>query len=65
MITTLKYVVGCEYFGLEDTIFWLGSILLLKIDVVVDIEKGFMYMCNTLGKDVQLFPLNMINLMEL
>jgi hypothetical protein len=21
MITTLKYVVGCEYFGLEDTIF--------------------------------------------
>jgi hypothetical protein len=41
--TTWKYVVGCEYFGLGDTIYWLRWILLLKINVVVDIEEGFMY----------------------
>jgi len=43
----LKYVVGCEYFGLENIIYWLGWILLLKIEVVVDIEKGFTYRCAT------------------
>jgi hypothetical protein len=43
----------------------LGLHFLFKIGIVVDIERGLIYVKQGLGSNVQVFPLNMVNMLKL
>jgi hypothetical protein len=44
---------------------FLGSDFLIKIRIIVDVEKGMIQMKQGPGNDIQVFPLNMVNMLQL
>jgi hypothetical protein len=43
----------------------LGLHFLIKIGIVVDVEKGLIYVRQGLGSNVQVLPFNMVNMLKL
>jgi predicted aspartyl protease len=42
----------------------LGLDFLIKIGAFVDVEKGIIQVCNELGMEVEVLPLNVINMLQ-
>jgi len=70
----LEELKVCQYkLGFANTNWWhtnnydvlLGLHFLFKIGIVVDIERGLIYVKQGLGSNVQVFPLNMVNMLKL
>jgi hypothetical protein len=42
----------------------LGLDFLIKIRTVIDVEKGIIQVCNGLGMEVEVLPLNIVNMLQ-
>jgi hypothetical protein len=42
----------------------LGLDFLIKIRTVIDVEKGIIQVCNGLGMEVEILPLNIVNMLQ-
>jgi hypothetical protein len=41
----------------------LGLYFFMKIETIMDVEKGIIQICNGLGMEVEMLPLNMVNML--
>jgi hypothetical protein len=52
MVVTNSYDL---FFGLD---------FLMKIEAIIDVEKGLLHVCNELGMEVEVLPLNVVKMLH-
>jgi hypothetical protein len=43
--------------------FLLGLNFVIKIRTIVDVDKGFIHVCNRLGMEMEVLPINVVNML--